>query len=95
MYTITQYNELDKLLGGGWHYRVANTSGDFSFAVLETIRFYWMQPRSLLDFQVTSDRREDNLQFTPFYTEQPKVLVFKFVRKDRNKKGLISFIQSS
>jgi len=92
MYTITQHDELGEILGEGWHYRVANTSGDLSFAALETIRFYWMQPRSLLYFQVTLGRSKDNLQFTPFYTEQPKALVFKFVRKDSNKRGLIFFI---
>ena len=40
----------------------------------------------------SSFEREGELQYTPFYSEQPKALVFQFVKKDR---GLSSFIQNS
>ena len=52
-YGITQYSDLDNLLGIQWHFRVANINGDFSLSVLETIQFYLMKPKLLLDFNAT------------------------------------------
>ena len=94
MFTIRNYSDLNDLLGEGWHLRVANTNGDFSHVIIETIQFYMMCPRPLLDFEVAG-RTTESLEFTPFYTEQPTALVFQFVKKDGNKRELISFINTA
>ena len=41
-YTIRQYSDFNELLSKQWFMRV---NGDFSYATLETIRFF-MEPRS-------------------------------------------------
>lgn len=53
VYTISEYSDLDDLLGNQWYVRVANSNGDFSLAMLETISFYMMEPKPLLDFHPT------------------------------------------
>ena len=92
-YTLRNYNDLDDLLGESWHLRISNTNGDFSYVIIETIRFYMLHPRSLMDFEAQGETIDD-LKFTPFYTEQPTALVFQFVKKDGNKRELVSFINS-
>jgi len=42
-----QYDDLEEFLGEGWHFRVANTSGDFSFLAIKTIKFYLKKPTRL------------------------------------------------
>ena len=39
-YTISKYSDLDELLREHWYIRVVNINGDFSYAILATIRFY-------------------------------------------------------
>ncbi len=34
MYSISHYNDQDKLLGNQWHMRMLNINGDFSYAIL-------------------------------------------------------------
>ena len=80
-YTIRQYSDFNELLGEQWFMRVSNINGDFSYATLETIRFYIMEPKSLLDFSVTKSSTGE-VELSPFYNPQPPTLVFKFVRKD-------------
>ena len=90
-YAVERYSDLDDLLGERWHIRVTNVNGDFTFAILKTIRFYLIQPRPLLDvdFQKSST---GELEFVPYYTEQEKALVFQFVRGDGNKSKLADFL---
>ena len=89
-YTISNYCDLNSLLGEGWHLRVTNTNGDFCHVILETIRFYMMRPRPLLDFEARGRTAED-MELVPFYTEQPTALVFQFVKKDGNRRQLVAF----
>ncbi len=91
VYTIANYKDLDDLLGEQWHMRVANVFGDFSYAILTTIRFYLTRPRPLLDFKV-SEGSAGELEFVPVYTEQQMALVFQFVRGDGNKRKLTDFL---
>ena len=91
VYTIRQYSDLDDLLGNQWHFRLANINGDFSYAMLETIRFYTMKPKPLFDFNATKTSRGD-LSLVPFYTEKQTSLVFQFVRKDGNKRQLLELL---
>ena len=67
------------LLGKRWHNRVVNVNGDFSYAILETIRFYLIQPRPLLDIDFKRQNVTDELELVPFYSEQQKAIVFMFV----------------
>jgi len=87
LYTIKEYSDFNELLGEQWFMRIYNVNGDFSYALKETIRFYIMQPKSLLDFSVTRSTAGD-IELSPFYTPQPSTLVFTFVRKDGNKRNL-------
>ena len=89
-YTVEKYSDLDELLGERWYIRVTNMYGDFSVAVLKTIRFYLMQPRPLLDINF-SKATTGELKFTPSYLEQEMVIVFKFVRSDGNKQRLSNY----
>lgn len=90
-YTITQYSDLDHLMGEGWHYRVYNTRGDFAYAMLETIRFHLFHPKPILEYSVALDPSK-KLQYTPMYTMQGPQLVFSFVRHDGNHRRLIQFL---
>ena len=87
LYTIKEYSDFDELLGERWFLRISNINGDFSYALKETIRFYIMQPKPLLDFSATRSNAGD-IDLSPFYTPQPSTLVFTFVRKDGNKRNL-------
>ena len=69
---------------------VANTNGDFSYVILETICYYMMRPNPLLDFEPRG--RTEEIELMPFYSEQPTVIVFQFVKTDGNRRELISFI---
>ena len=40
-FTITKYQDLDKLLGKNWHYRGINVNGDFCFVMLNTVEFIY------------------------------------------------------
>lgn len=39
-YRITQYSDLDDILGKGWHFRGLNSAGDFCFVVPGTTEYY-------------------------------------------------------
>ena len=91
VYTISQYNNFNDLLGDHWHIRIANSNGDFSLVMLETIRFYVTEPKSLLDFNVTKTSTGE-LSLTPFYTQQQLSLVFQFVKQDGNKRQLLELL---
>ena len=84
VYGINEYSDLNELLGELWHMRISNTSGDFSYAIKETVRYHMTQPKCLLDFKVSKDS-SDSLKFSPFFIQQPTALVFQFVRGDGNK----------
>ena len=90
-YTVVKYSDLDELLGERWHIRVVNVNGDFSYAILETIRFYLTQPRPLLDMDFKQNSTGE-LELVPFFTEQQKTIVFTFVRGDGNKNKLKEFL---
>ena len=90
-YGINEYSDLDEFLGEQWYMRINNTSGDFSYAIKETIRYHMTQPKSLLDFNVSKDS-SDCLKFSPFFIQQPTALVFRFVRGDGNKVKLAEFL---
>lgn len=49
-FTINSYSDIDDLMGENWYYRVVNASGDFSYAVLETIRYHLFVPKPLLEY---------------------------------------------
>lgn len=91
IYTISQYDNLNDLLGDQWHIRIANSNGDFSVAMLETIRFYLMEPKPLLDFNATKTSTGE-LSLIPVYTQQQLSLVFQFVRQDGNKRKLLELL---
>ena len=79
--------DIDDLLGEGWLLRVANTNGDFSHLIL---RYYMRCPTPLLNFEPRG--RTEEIELVPFYTEQPTVIVFQFVKTDGNRRELISFM---
>ena len=91
-FTLRNYCDLDDLLGEGWHLRVANANGDFSHVILETIRYYMMRPKPLLDFEPRGRTDLEEIELVPFYTEQPTMIVFQFVKKDGNRRELVSFM---
>ena len=53
-YGIKNYKDLDELFGEQWHVRIVNVNGDFSCALLNTIQFYTMQPKPILDFSIAA-----------------------------------------
>ena len=93
VYGIQQYEDLDLLLGEQWHLRVVNINGDFSCALLKTVQFYAMHPKSILDFSVdVSQATSSGLTLTPYFIKQQPTLIFQFVRKDMNKCQLINLL---
>ena len=76
-YKITKYSDLDDILGCGWHYRGLNSAGDFCYAILETIEFYFYRRRPLVHY--TSGQHGQ-----PAKTSTPRgfMLAFMFVRGD-------------
>lgn len=49
-YRITQYSDLDDILGKGWHFRGLNSVGDFCFVVPETIEYHLHRRRPMSYF---------------------------------------------
>lgn len=49
-FTITKYQDLDKLLGKNWHFRGINVNGDFCFVILSTVEFYIYRRRNLKEY---------------------------------------------
>ena len=88
VYGINEYSDLNEYLREQWYMRISNASGDFSYAIKETIRYHMTQPKSLLDFNVSKDLSG----CLPFFIPQPTALVFQFVRGDGNKVKLAEFL---
>lgn len=76
-YRITQYTDLDELLGEGWHFRGLNSIGDYCFVVPNTVEYYLSRRRSLVHFI-------PNVNGSPIRvcTPQGFMLYFTFVRGD-------------
>ena len=89
-YKITAYSEI---LGERWYFRVVNPIGDFSYAILDTIRFYLTKGRPILEYDV-SQKEDGTLDFIPMHIEQSHSLVFTFVRGDGNKNDLVKCTMS-
>ena len=91
VYTIKKYSDLNDVFGDKWHLRIENHLGDFSYAILETISFYYSQSRPILEYEV---EKGDNgmLNFIPVYIQQNNSVVFTFVRGDGNAKRLLEFL---
>ena len=95
-YAITNFSDLNDLLGESWHIRVYNINGDFSKVVLNTVRFHAMQPKAIMDFNVTIPGVISNepdtgdelrrAKLIPYFIQQPSAVVFQCVKKDGNKK---------
>ena len=71
-------------------YRVVNTRGDFTFVVMETVKFHMYTPRPILEY--TPMLTHGKLHYTTVHTEQETQLVFSFVRCDRNHRKLATFL---
>ena len=89
-FKMNSYSELDGVLGEDWHYRVVNTRGDFSFIVLETVRFHVYRPKPILEY--VPKLKDSKLQYIPAYTHQQTQLVFSFVRREGNSCKLVDFL---
>ena len=74
VYGITQYSNLEPLLGKGWHLRVLNKGGHFCYCAKESVQYYLHKRKSVeevdQDGKVVKCLRGGD------------VLVFKFVRMD-------------
>ena len=86
-YGLQSYSDINELLGDKWHLRIININGDFSYVILETVRFYLIRPKPIIEFDVENSDDSTNLRFTPVYS-----LVFKFVRGNGNSKKLSKFL---
>lgn len=73
-YTISRYQDLNKLLGTNWHYRGLNKNGDFCFVILDTIEFYLYRRRPLKEYIPTE------LGIDIRHRELGYMLVFTFVK---------------
>ena len=89
-YTITNYSDLDDLLGKQWYIRIVNPMGDFAYVILKTVSFYLTKGRPILDYEVVQ-KEDGTLDFVPMYIEQLYSLIFTFVRGDGNKKVPLNF----
>ena len=82
IYNIDSYDVLNEYLGKNWHLCVNNVYGDFSYAVLDTVRDCLHHVKPLLGFDVS--QQHDHLSFIPVFIEQVDHLVFSFVHTDCN-----------
>lgn len=90
-FKISSYDSLKGMLGEQWHFWICNSNGDFSYVILDTVRFHLVRGRSILDFNVKKNP-DGSLEFDPAYIEQNNYIVFQFVRGDGNKTKLLEFI---
>lgn len=91
-YGLQSYSDMNELLGDKWHLRIININGDFSYVILETVCFYLIRPKPIIEFDVENSDDSTNLRFTPVYIEQGYSLVFKFVWGNGNSKKLSKFL---
>ena len=75
---ITQYQDLDDLLGINWHVRGLNPAGDCCYPILDTIRFYIRRRRALIEYAPLPDESKSK----KVEQKQGFILVFLFVRGD-------------
>ena len=74
-YTITNYQDLNGLLGSRWHYRGINSNGDYCYVILSTVEYYLYRRRSLKEYVPTADSsaKEEHI-------DTGDMLVFTFVK---------------
>ena len=68
IYTIEHYSALNEFLGTSWHIRISSVYGDFSYALLDTVRFHLYRPKPLHEFDVQIV--DGQLSFTPVFMQQ-------------------------
>ena len=74
-YTITNYCDLNDILGERWHLRVVNLIGDFSYVILKTISFYISKSRPIQEYEIL-ERENGTFDFAPSYIEQLSFILF-------------------
>ena len=73
IYGITKCGDLDNLLGSKWFIRGLNESGDFCYAILNTVAYYFKQ---------RINYKPDGQTIKKCLYSQGHSLVFTFVRAD-------------
>ena len=76
-YRITQYSDLNELLGEGWHFRGLNAIGDYCFVVPNTIEYYLCRRRPIVHFVPSSNGSPVQIS-----TPQGFLLHLMFIRGD-------------
>ena len=76
-YTISNYKDLNRLLGVNWHVRGINENGDFCYVILDTVIYYLYHRRPLIEYVATSVGSAREVKRNCGYA-----LVFSFVRGD-------------
>ena len=76
-YRLTQYDDLNELLGEGWHFRGLNSIGNYCYVVPNTVEYYLSRRRPLVEFIPGSNGSPIKL-----CTPQGFMLDFTFVRGD-------------
>ena len=89
-YGIQAYSDLNELLGDKWYLRINNINGDFACVIVETICFYLIHQKPILDFD--AENTDNGLKLNPTYIEQGYSLAFNFVRSDGNIRKLNNFL---
>lgn len=79
------------MFGEGWHFRVVNDVGDFSYVILKTFSFYLCKSRPLLQYEAKKND-DGTLHLQPAYVEPNNSIVITFVHGDGNKKKLLEFL---
>lgn len=77
VYTITDYRDLDALLGRNWHFRGINAAGDFCYVILNTVEFYLYRRCPLTEYFPDSTGA-----ITKHERDQAYALMFTFIRGD-------------
>ena len=85
-YKITNYTDLDPMLGNNWHFRGINSTGDFCFVILDTVEYYLHRRASLVEYYPRSSNSAlDGIDVTSRPRELGHMLVFTFIRGDGTK----------
>ncbi|XP_021352102.1 uncharacterized protein LOC110466641 isoform X3 [Mizuhopecten yessoensis] len=79
VYRIAKRQDLERLLGVGFDYRILNEQGDSFFIDTSTIRYWLGQRKALKDFLLFPDHVEED------YMNRGSQLTFSFVKKPGNK----------
>ena len=75
-YSLVSYNDLDSLLGAGWHWRGLNEADDFCYVILDTLEFYIYHRKPLTEFFPLS------YDYSSIMCDLGYCLVFTFIRGD-------------